>query len=79
VINQMFNAYGHQIIYDQETLSAILTDAGFGGVTSWAPGESDDPVLRGIESHGAFLGDEDVNRLETMVLEAMRPSAGPMA
>jgi predicted SAM-dependent methyltransferase len=75
VINQMFNSFGHQLIYDQETPSATLTDAGFDAVTFWDPGESDDPVLRGIESHGAFLADEDVNRLETMVLEATRPAA----
>jgi predicted SAM-dependent methyltransferase len=73
VINEMFSAYGHRFIYDQETLSAILAEAGFVAVARWQPGESDDPELRGIESHGRALGDEDVNRLETMVLEATRP------
>jgi predicted SAM-dependent methyltransferase len=73
VVNQMFRAHGHQFIYDQETLSAMLADVGFVAPTRWQPGESDDPELRGIESHGRALGDEDVNRLETMVLQATRP------
>lgn len=73
VINRMFNAYGHQFIYDSETLSAMLRAAGFVDLLLFRPGESGDPVLRGIEAHGRAIGDEDVNRLETMVLEASRP------
>jgi predicted SAM-dependent methyltransferase len=73
VINQMFRSYGHQFIYDEETLSEILRDAGFVDVGGRQPGESDDPALRGVESHGRALGDEGVNRFETMVLEGTRP------
>jgi len=73
VINEMFNAHKHRFIYDQETLSAILADAGFVEVVRWAPGESDDSILRGVEAHGKSIGDESVNRLETMVVEAIRP------
>jgi predicted SAM-dependent methyltransferase len=82
VINQMFNAYGHEFIYDEATLSAILTAAGFVDVVRCQSGESDDPALRGVESHGQSLGDtgdrvltadEEVNRFETVVLEATRP------
>jgi predicted SAM-dependent methyltransferase len=84
VINQMFNAYGHRFIYDQPTLASMLTDAGLVDVVGHEPGQSDDPVLMGVESHGGSLGDigdgvfapdEDVNRFETMVLEATRPLA----
>jgi predicted SAM-dependent methyltransferase len=73
VVNKTLNAHGHQFIYDYETLSAMLTDAGFVELARWEPGESDSPVLRAIEAHGRALGDEDVNRLETMVLEGVRP------
>jgi predicted SAM-dependent methyltransferase len=76
VINQMFNAYRHEFIYDSETLSAMLTEAGFVDVVRCQPSESADPVLRGVETHGCAIGDEDVNRLETMVLEATRPPSG---
>jgi predicted SAM-dependent methyltransferase len=75
VINQMFGAYGHRFIYDHDTLSQIISGVGFVDVGRQRPGESDDPVLRGVESHGRALGDEEVNRLETMVLEATRPPA----
>lgn len=74
VINHMFTDHKHQFIYDLETLSAILADAGFAEIVRWNPGESDDPVLRGLESHGQAIGDEEVNRFETMVVEAVRPS-----
>jgi predicted SAM-dependent methyltransferase len=86
VINQMFNAYGHHFIYDEETLTDLLANAGFVDVTRHEPRHSADPSLRGIESHGQFLGDirdgmfvadgEEINRFETMVLEAIRPSGG---
>lgn len=77
VINQMFNAYGHQFIYDYETLSQALINTGFVEVRRWGPGESDDPLLCDIESHGRALGDEDVNRFETMVLEGTCPPLHP--
>jgi predicted SAM-dependent methyltransferase len=76
VINQMFMAYKHRFIYDQETLAAILTDAGFVDVVRREPGESEDPVLQGVEGHGRAIGDEEVNRFETLVVEAVRPSEG---
>jgi SAM-dependent methyltransferase len=76
VINKMFSSHGHRFIYDKATLAALLSDAGFTDITGWSPGESSDPELRGVESHGRALGDEAVNRFETMVLEAVRPAAG---
>jgi predicted SAM-dependent methyltransferase len=76
VINKMFSGHGHQFIYDETTLTALLTGAGFTDITGWPPGESFDPELRGVESHGRALGDEAVNRFETMVFEAVRPAAG---
>jgi SAM-dependent methyltransferase len=74
VINQMFHGYGHQFIYDRTTLTALLINVGFTDITGWSPGESSDPELRGLESHGRVLKDEAVNRFETMVLEAVRPA-----
>lgn len=73
VINQMFTAYGHRFIYDEETLTAALADVGFVDVVRFSPGESAHPELRGIEGHGRAIGNEDANRFETLVLEAGRP------
>jgi SAM-dependent methyltransferase len=74
VINHMFTDHKHEFIYDFETLSAILADAGFAEILRRKPGESDDPIFRGVESHGQAIGDEEVNGFETMVVEAVRPS-----
>jgi predicted SAM-dependent methyltransferase len=72
VVNQMLNGHGHRFVYDEVTLAALLVGAGFGGVRRYAAGESDDPELRGLEAHGRAIGSEAANRLETMVLEAVR-------
>lgn len=75
VINHMFYAHGHRFIYDFETLSARLSQAGFVDIVKYAPGESDDPALRQLEAHGCAIGDEAVNRFETMALEGTRPAS----
>ena len=72
-INHIFTFHGHRFIYDFDTLAATLTDAGFVDVVRRRPGESDDPVLRGVESHGRVIG-EDMNRFETLVVEARHRS-----
>jgi hypothetical protein len=74
VINNEFRSWGHRFIYDRETLSAAMEQAGFVDVVRHASGESDDENLRGIELHGKVVGNEEMNRFETMVLEARRPS-----
>jgi len=71
VINNFFWDFGHYFVYDEETLAADLAEAGFKSVRRWVPGESDDPNLTGIEWHGRVVG-EDINRFETMVLQAVR-------
>lgn len=75
VINHIFKHHRHQFIYDYETLHALLIDAGFVDVTRRQPGESDDPALCGVEAHARAIG-EDMNRFETVVVEAVRPSRG---
>jgi predicted SAM-dependent methyltransferase len=72
VINNAFRNWGHQFIYDRATLRLAMERADFVNIISYRPGESDDENLRGIESHGKVIGDEDLNRFETMVLEARR-------
>jgi SAM-dependent methyltransferase len=74
VINNEFRDWGHRFIYDRETLSAAMEQAGFVDVVRHASGESDDENLRGIELHGKVVGNEEMNRFETMALEARRPS-----
>jgi hypothetical protein len=72
VINNAFRNWGHQFLYDRTLLKGMLEEVGFGDITSVRPGESEDKHLRGIETHGQFIGDEAMNQFETMVLEGIR-------
>lgn len=72
MLNLYFRGWGHQFIYDPQTLAATLQSAGFRDVRPFELGESDDVNLRGIERHGNIIG-WDVDRYTTMVLEATRP------
>lgn len=75
VINNAFTNWGHRFLYDAEVLGMALRDCGFADVRQVASGESEDPHLRGLESHGKHVGDEAMADFETMVLEAVRPRA----
>lgn len=72
VVNNFFRGFGHQFIYDESTLKAAMEWVGFTAVTRCQPGQSQHEALCGLESHGRLIGD-DMNRLETMVLEAEKP------
>ncbi len=72
-INQVFRGWGHQFLYDQKTLGAVLEKAGFTAVHPQAFGQSDDANLVGIEGHGLEAGNRQMSEFETMVLEATRP------
>ena len=73
VMNTMFRNWGHKHLYNEESLTLLLNECGFGQIKRYKAGESDDPELRGIESHGQLVG-ETYNRLETLVLEATKTS-----
>lgn len=70
VINNAFRNWGHQFLYDQATLGNSLEQAGFFHIVRVAYQESGDLHFRGIEQHGQFIGDEEIARFETMILEA---------
>ena len=73
VINNAFRSWGHQFLYDAELLEMALREAGFAGIRRCAYGASADENLRGIESHGRNVGDQEMAAFETMVFEADRP------
>lgn len=64
---------GHQCLYSFDTLRAALEGAGFRDVVRREMQRSDDPMLCGIEGHGAVVGDEGIARMETLLVEAVRP------
>lgn len=69
VVNNFFSSWGHQFIYDFETLDYSLQTAGFRNTVQFKPRESVDPDLTGLESHWKIIG-EEFNLLETIVVEA---------
>lgn len=73
VVNNAMRSWGHVFIYDRATLKNSLEEAGFTNVMVYSPGESDSAELRGVEAHGKTVGNEGMNRFETMVLEGTRP------
>jgi len=73
VLNNLFRAWGHQFLYDEETLRSALIAAGFSGARRCTVGESADAHLRDLESHGVQSGSDAANEFETVVVEADRP------
>lgn len=74
IVNLFMHLWEHRFIYDRDTLSALLLQAGFSNLTFERVGESDDPVLRDAERHGTIIPSW-ANELETMVVEAVKPTA----
>ena len=74
VLNNAFHKWGKRFLYDQATLQRALEKAGFIDVRRCEAGESQLDALRGVESHGKLMDNEELTRFETMVLEAVRPA-----
>ncbi len=71
VANRALRWWGHQFVYDEATLRGLLQQAGFGTIERKAVGQSSHAMLQNLEGHGDVIG-QDINRYETMVLEATR-------
>ena len=50
-LNRAFRAWGHQFLYNEASLTAILQDAGFANVVRRDYRHSDHPELRDLERH----------------------------
>ncbi|HEV7766661.1 MAG TPA: hypothetical protein VGQ76_16795 [Thermoanaerobaculia bacterium] len=59
-VNKAFRGWGHQFLYNAATLEATLLAAGFAEVRLRRYGESDDPVLAGLERHERSADSEDL-------------------
>ena len=72
VLNNFFRDWGHKFIYDSQTITCALQDAGFVNIKTYGIGVSDDAAFVGLEQHGNIISDE-FNELETMIVEAVKP------
>jgi len=75
VLNRLFYGWGHRFVFDRETLADLLEIAGFARLRWCTVGQSDDPELCGLESHGTRIA-ETINAFETMVVEAVKSGPG---
>jgi predicted SAM-dependent methyltransferase len=69
-INAMFRQWGHQFIYDEETLADAMHTAGFSSVTRWLLGESDHPDLQNLGNEQRYP--EGLLNFESVTLEASK-------
>jgi predicted SAM-dependent methyltransferase len=73
-INAMFRLWGHQFIYDEETLAEAMRIVGFESVKRWTLGESDYPDLRNMENQQRYP--EGLLNFESLALEAVKSVQG---
>ena len=71
VINNFFRDWGHQIVYNYESLELILKKAGFSNIARQEVGKSKIEEFDKLEKHGDIIPDE-FNELETVVTEAVK-------
>lgn len=74
VFNNAMRNWDHKMLYDADTLGAMLTMLQFTDITTAEIGESGHPELRNMEHHGRNDVDplQEYNKMELMVLEARK-------
>ena len=71
VINNLYHNWGHELVYDFESLSLLLNDVGFRDIRLKNTGDSRHIELQNLESHYKHNDSNiDLYSLETMILEA---------
>ena len=72
VIINYFRDWGHQLFHNKSSLKSLLQYTGFQVLGFEKVRESSDPLLTGLENHGAMIT-ETYNEYETMIVEAVKP------
>ena len=84
LLNHHMRYWGHQFLYDRETLRRSVCDAGFGDLRFNDANETDEPAFKHIECHteAAWLPEalrsegKEMVAAESMAIEATRPEVG---
>lgn len=71
LLNNIMHLWGHKLIYDKETLTAMLRISGFEKIRVCRIGQSEIACFKGAEQHGRIIPNW-ANELETMVLEVVK-------
>ena len=69
-LNALFRLWGHEFLYDEETLSAAMQAAGFRSVIRRCLGESVHSELRNLENEGRYP--EGLLDFESVALEGCK-------
>lgn len=72
-LNRAFHGWGHQFLYNRETLESVLHAAGFRSVSFYRYGESAAAQLRGLERHQKW---EDTPELPHVIIAEASGSDG---
>ncbi len=72
-LNLFVRAWGHQFLYDPDSLHAAIEAAGFKDVKDYRLEESDDPQLRDLETHWKIIGGRELDEYTSQYVEATRP------
>src|SRR5450631_3412201 len=76
-LNRAFRGWGHQFLYNERMLAAVLRANGFASVQFQRYGESDVPELRGLERHETWKDTPDMPHV--IIAEASgRAAASPL-
>jgi predicted SAM-dependent methyltransferase len=59
-LNRAFHGWGHQFLYNGPMLTAAIKSAGFAQISFHRYGQSDRPILRGIERHETWEDELDL-------------------
>jgi predicted SAM-dependent methyltransferase len=75
IFNQQVRDWGHQFLYDPQTLRKSLELAGFKQITEHRVAEKTDPVFQEVEKRTRLQGSDlwVINNWEAMAFEAVRP------
>jgi predicted SAM-dependent methyltransferase len=77
VINRGFHGWGHRFLWNREILQSALEAAGFESIAWCRWGESERPLLRGIERHETYGDAPDMPHV--LIAEALRGEPRPEA
>jgi predicted SAM-dependent methyltransferase len=77
-INKAFRGWGHQFLYNDQTLRECLHDAGFAEMERCAYGESRHDALRGVEHHEKYHDVPELPHLIVMEATGLRPGGSKM-
>jgi len=74
-MNKAFRGWGHQFLYNRQTLTEVLKEAGFGTIESVAYGESRPPARSNRERHETYIDPPETPHI--IVVEASGRSDEP--